>query len=240
MRLDRYISEKKQMSRNKSQALIKSGCVLVDWKTVTKVGLLLKQTECIEIWECEEVKYVARSALKLKWFLENDDLDLENKVCLDIWSSTWWFCQVLLENDVAKIFAVDVGSSQLHEKIRNNQKIISLENTDIRKLNKLENNIDIITCDVSFISLDLIIDSIISHMNNDTVSILLFKPQFEVWRQCINKKWVVKDKKKIEKRFKEFLDNLRLKWLKILKVEDSKLDWENWNKEIVVKVRKNS
>jgi len=86
----------------------------------------------------------------------------------------------LLENDVNTIFAVDVGTSQLHDIVRNNNKIVVKENTDIRKLEKLDKNIDLITCDVSFISLEMILDSIINHMNTDTISILLFKPQFEV------------------------------------------------------------
>lgn len=164
-------------------------------------------------------------------------LDLENKICLDIWSSTWWFCQILLEKNIEKIFAVDVWTSQLHPILRENQKIISLENTDIRNLKKLE-KIDFITCDVSFINLEKILESIIFQMEEETKTLLLFKPQFQVWKEFLNKKWVVNDKKIIEKKLNEFLDFCRKNFLKILKVENSKLEWENGNQEIFILVEK--
>ena len=233
MRLDQYITEKLKISKNKAQSLIKSGKIKIDGKIVTKPAFSVTENRVIEILESEELLYVARSALKLKWFLEWKNFDLENKNCLDIWSSTWWFCQILLENNVWKIFAVDVWTSQLHESLRNNEKIISIENTDIRKLNKIE-NLDFITCDVSFINLEKILESIIFQMWEKTKTLLLFKPQFQVWKEFINKKWVVKDEKILEKKLNEFLAFAREKWLKIISVEKSKLPWENWNQEIFI------
>lgn len=237
MRLDQYITEKLNISKNKAQNLIKSEKVLVNWKIISKPGFSISEKDEIEIFESEELNYVARSALKLKYFLEDNDLDLKDKTCLDIWSSTWWFCQILLENEVWKIFAVDVWTSQLHSILKENQKIISLENTDIRNLKKLE-NIDFITCDVSFINLEKILEAIIFQMQENTKTLLLFKPQFQVWKEFINKKWVVKDEKISEKKLNELLDFCRKNWLKILKVEKSKLEWENWNKEIFILIHK--
>ena len=237
MRLDQYITTKLNISKNKAQNLIKQEKVLVNNKPITKSGFEIKETDKIEILQDENLKYVARSALKLKWFLSENFLDLKNKICLDIWSSTWWFCQILLENDVQKIFAVDVWTSQLHESLRQNKKIISLENTDIRKLEKLK-NIDFITCDVSFINLEKILSSIIFQMWEKTVALLLFKPQFQVWKEYINKKWVVKDDKITKQKLDEFLDFCMQSWLEILKVSNSKLEWENGNKEVFVMVKK--
>lgn len=238
MRIDQYITEKLEISRNKSQAIIKAWNVFVNWEKITKTWFEIKQNMEVIINELDETKYVARSAIKLKWFLEEIDLKIKDFVCLDIWSSTGWFCQILLENDVNTIYAVDVGTSQLHDIVRNNNKIVVKENTDIRKLEKLDKNIDLITCDVSFISLEMILDSIINHMNTDTISILLFKPQFEVWKKHIWKKWVVLDEKIITKKLNDFLQICRDKWLQILKVEKSKLEWENGNKEIFIILKK--
>jgi len=238
MRLDQYITEKLQVTRNKSQAIIKNWNVFVNWEKIIKTWFEVKDSMDVVINELDETKYVARSAIKLKWFLDDLDLFLNDFICLDIWSSTWWFCQILLENDVNTIFAVDVGTRQLHDIVRNNNKIVVKENTDIRKLEKLDKNIDLITCDVSFISLEMILDSIINHMNTDTISILLFKPQFEVWKKNIWKKWVVLDEKIITKKLNDFLQICRDKWLQILKVEKSKLEWENGNKEIFIMLKK--
>ena len=145
---------------------------------------------------------------------------------------------LLLEKNAKKIYAVDVWTSQLHDIVRANNKIISIENTDIRKLPKIEENLDLITCDVSFISLEMIIDSIVFQMNNTTISLLLFKPQFEVWKKNIWKKWVVIDEKIIDKKLNDFLQVCRELWLQILKVEKSRLEWENGNKEIFIMLKK--
>ena len=237
MRLDQYITQKLQISKNKAQSLIKTGNIKVNLKTVLKPWFFVKNDDEIDISKTEELDYVARSALKLKWFLEENFLDLENKICLDIWASTWGFCQILLEKNIWKIFAVDVWTSQLHSILKGNQKIISIENTDIRNLQKIE-NIDFITCDVSFINLEKILESIIFQMSEKTKALLLFKPQFQVWKWFIDKKWVVKDKKIIEKKLSEFLKFCWEKWLQILKVENSKLAWENWNQEIFILLQK--
>lgn len=237
MRLDQYITEKLEISRNKAQAIIKAWNVFINWEKIIKTWFEVKQNMEIAINEFEQTKYVARSAMKLKWFLEEIDLKIKDFVCLDIWSSTGWFCQILLENDVKTIYAIDVWTSQLHDIVRNNKKIIVKENTDIRNLEKLE-NIDLITCDVSFISLEMILQNIINQMNNSTISLLLFKPQFEVWKQFINKKWVVIDEKISNKKLNNFLQICRDNWLQILKVSKSKLEWENGNKEIFIMMKK--
>lgn len=238
MRLDQYITSKLEISRNKAQAIIKSWNVSVDWIKITKTWFELQVKNIVDIKELEETKYVARSAIKLKWFIEELDFSLKDFICLDIWSSTGWFCQILLENEVNKIFAVDVWTSQLHPILIENNKIISIENTDIRNLEKIDEKIDLITCDVSFISLEIILESIIFQMNENTISLILFKPQFEVWKNHINKKWVVIDEKISERKLNDFLQICRDKWLKILKVEKSKLEWENGNKEVFIMVRK--
>lgn len=238
MRLDQYVTNKSDITRNKAQAMIKAWAVLVNNQVITKTGFKLNETDKIEISQTQESKYVARSAMKLKWFLEDFPQNMENKIALDIWSSTGWFCQILLEQKIWKIFAVDVWTSQLHEILRNNEKIISLENTDIRNLKFLPEQIDFITCDVSFIKLDLILDSIINFIWENTICYLLFKPQFEVWQNHVTRKWVVKDEKYTIRELNNFLDICRAKWLQIFAVEKSKMKWESWNEEIFIQLKK--
>lgn len=237
MRLDKYLSNKQNISRNKAQALINSGNVFVNEKKIQKQSFEVDDEMNIVVHSFEEIQYVARSAIKLKKFLEENPLDINGKIALDIGSSTGGFCQVLLEKNIWKIYAVDVGTSQLHSILRENPKIISIENTDIRNF-KTHQAFDIITCDVSFISLELILESIISLANINTQIILLFKPQFEVWKKYINKKWVVKNEKIIKITLNNFLQACRNNWLKILLVEKSKLEWENGNEEIFILLKK--
>ena len=238
MRLDQYVAENTQLSRNKSQAMIKAWAIIVNSKEITKTGFIIKETDVVEISQTQESKYVARSAMKLKWFLEHFPQNMENKIALDIGSSTGWFCQILLEENIAKIYAVDVWTSQLHKILRNNEKIVSLENTDIRDLKFLPEQINIITCDVSFIKLDLILDSVINFIWESTLCYLLFKPQFEVWQNHVTRKWVVKDEKYTIRELNNFLDICRAKWLQILAVEKSQLKWESWNEEIFIQLKK--
>ena len=238
MRLDQYVTQQSDITRNKAQAMIKAWAVLVNNQTITKTWFQLKINDIVEISETQESKYVARSAMKLKWFLEDCPQNMENKIALDIWSSTGWFCQILLEQNIWKIFAVDVWTSQLHEILKNNEKIISLENTDIRNLKFLPEQIDFITCDVSFIKLDLILDSIINFIWENTLCYLLFKPQFEVWQNHITRKWVVKDERYTIRELNNVLDICRAKWLQIIAVEKSKMKWESWNEEIFIQLKK--
>jgi 23S rRNA (cytidine1920-2'-O)/16S rRNA (cytidine1409-2'-O)-methyltransferase len=239
MRLDQYISQKLWVSRNKAQFFIEQEKVKVNSKIITKLSYLVKETDKVEE-NIQEINYVSRSALKLKWFLEENNIELIDMVCLDIGSSTGWFTQVLLEKWVKKVYALDVGTSQLHETLKGNSKIVSIENTDIRKFDKniIKEEINLIVCDISFISLTLIIDSILELMSKQTKAILLFKPQFEVWSENLTKMWVPKSEKVIKEKFDNFCLILKEKWVKIQLIKESSLPWENWNKEIFVFTKK--
>lgn len=236
MRLDQYVTEKLDITRNKAQAVIKAESVMVNSKVITKTGFKVKETDIVEIQETEESRYVARSAMKLKWYFYKNNTQVDWKVCLDIWSSTWGFSQILLENNASKIYAVDVWTSQLHDIVRADKRVISLENTDIRNLKLLPEKVDIITCDVSFIKLDMILSAIKLHIWEGTRAFLLFKPQFEVWKSHVNGKWVVKDEKFTIRELNNFLDICRANELKVINVEKSQMKWENWNEEIFIEL----
>ncbi len=239
MRLDLFLSQKLWVSRNRAQFFISQGKVSINKKVITKSSFLLWKDDIVEE-NIEEINYVSRSALKLKWFLEENNLEVNDFICVDVWASTWWFTQILIERWVKRVYAIDVWTAQLHEKLKNNEKIVSIENTDIRKFDKnlIKEEINLVVCDVSFISLSLIIDAILDLMNNQTLALLLFKPQFEVWNENLTKLWVPKDIKISQEKMSNFLLLLQKKWVEILLIKNSILKWENWNKEIFILIKK--
>ena len=211
MRLDDRVKELFNISKTKAQKYIREGIVKIDDKIITKPGYILKDEEKnnkkeynIEIIEEKNrYIYVSQGALKLKKAVEEFNLEeiLKDNICIDIGSSTGGFTEILLENGVKKVYSIDVGTSQLDEKLKRNNKVISIENTDFRNIqidkeNKFRNdNIDTIVGDLSFISLKKIIEKIgeISPEN----MILLIKPQFEVGEDIARKyNGVIDDKNK--------------------------------------------
>ena len=228
MRLDLYLVNNFDLqSRNKASELIKSKKIKIDGVIITKPSFNVEDNQKVEILEDEF--YVSRAAYKLKYFLNEINLDLKNTITLDIGSSTGGFTQILLENEVKKVICVDVGSNQLHEKIKQNPKIEFYENTDIRDF-KSNEKFDLVTCDVSFISIHNIIDAI-NFLASDKI-IILFKPQFEVGNNVKrNKKGVVLDKKAIEKARQTFIDKTQLMSWKLEYSSHSKLQGKDGNEE---------
>ncbi len=205
MRLDNYLYQNNFFqSRKKASDAIKKGLVFVNGKKILKPAKEITEARKIKILEDEEFKYVSRGALKLKKALEYWKIKTDNKITMDIGASTGGFSEVLLEHGVKKIYAIDVGINQLSDKLKNNKKIINLEKTDIRNLNKnkINDKIDLIVCDLSFISIFKILDPIKKFCNEKTILIILFKPQFESQKKFLNKKGVLKNeelKKILEK-----------------------------------------
>lgn len=162
-------------SRNQASELIKNGKVLLNNRVVKKTSLLVDENSIIEV--DLDRNFVSRSGAKLYEFLEELDLNLTGLIALDIGSSTGGFTQALLYRGVQKVIAVDVGKEQLHSKLKENPKVISFEEVDIREFS-YDEPFDIVTCDVSFISISHILKSI-DKLASDKI-IILFKPQFEV------------------------------------------------------------
>ena len=206
MRLDDGVKEIFNISKTKAQKYIREGIVKIDDKIITKPGYILKDEEKYNIEIIEEKNryiYVSQGALKLKKAVKEFNLEgiLKDNICIDIGSSTGGFTEILLENGVKKVYSIDVGTSQLDEKLKKNNKVISIENTDFRNIqidkdNKFQtDNIDTIVGDLSFISLKKIIDKIVETSPENII--LLIKPQFEVGEDIARKyNGVIDDKKK--------------------------------------------
>jgi 23S rRNA (cytidine1920-2'-O)/16S rRNA (cytidine1409-2'-O)-methyltransferase len=202
LRLDKYLVEFGYFeSRNRSLDAIKNSKIKVNGK-IAKASLKVDENSKIEIEK--EKFYVSRAGKKLERFLDEYALNLQNKVALDIGSSTGGFAQILLEKGIKSIYCVDVGSNQLHHSLRDNKKLQLFENCDIRDF-RSDKEFDIISCDVSFISILQIIEYIDKLANKTTDIILLYKPQFEVGKNASrDSRGVVVDINLIDKTKKSF------------------------------------
>ena len=194
MRLDVYLTENGLCgSRSAAQNLINIGGVVVNGKTAAKNSLDVTEADDISLVEIKRPKYVGRGGLKLEKALELWTLDINGALCVDIGASTGGFTDCMLQNGAAKVFAVDVGRGQLHEKLRADERVISLEQTDIREFSLSEGEYaDFIGVDVSFISLELILPHVYRLLKNGGEAVALIKPQFEAGRQNLNKKGIVR------------------------------------------------
>lgn len=198
-RLDILLTEKGlAKSRTAAAALIKEGSVAVNGTQITKPSELCEETDVITVSEDSALtKYVGRGGLKLETALEAFGISPRGCVCLDIGASTGGFTDCMLQNGAEKVYAVDVGTSQLAEKLRTDSRVISLENLDIRLADeaRIPEKAGFIAADVSFISLKQIIPAIPRFAAEKAVCALLIKPQFELGRVKLGKSGVVKDPK---------------------------------------------
>lgn len=242
MRFDKFVAEILKISRNQATALIESEKILLNGKICNKNSLEIESGEISLLAEI----YVGRGALKLKSFLEfikaqNSEIwseisqILNGGEILDIGSSTGGFVQILLENSPKSVIALDVGTSQLAEILRCDKRVKVCENSDIRDF--LHEPFDFVTCDVSFISLSLILEKILKLTKSH--AILLFKPQFEVGKEAKrDKKGVVTDIKKInlaKAKFEELIYNLGAK---ILLSQKCEISGKNGNSEFFYLIKK--
>ena len=183
-------------TRTKSQELIISSKVKVNDKIINKCNYLVNSSDLIEIIDNDVLKYVSRGGLKLEKALKEFNVVVSGLNAMDIGSSTGGFCDCLLQNGIKHIIAVDVGTNLMDKRIRDNNKIELYEQTNFKDLeHKYFENIDIITCDVSFISLIKIMEKIHSE-NIKTNMICLIKPQFECGKEIADKyKGIILDKR---------------------------------------------
>ncbi len=190
-------------SRSAARQLILEGSVTVNGKTVMKPSEIYDdEIDGIEVTaDSPAAKYAGRGGLKLETAIEGFGIDLNDKICLDIGASTGGFTDCMLQNGAARVYAVDVGTSQLAEKLRADSRVVSLEQLDIRKAGESEipEKVGFISIDVSFISLKLILPEIKRFAVSGAGCCALIKPQFELGKTHIGKSGVVKDPKLHEK-----------------------------------------
>lgn len=196
MRLDQYLVAKGYFeSRNKASSSVKEGNFTVDGKRVFKPSF--EVSESAVVTGSPKFNYVARSAHKLLQAFSCFSLCWENMTAADLGASTGGFCQVLLEKGIKKIYAVDIGTAQLHPSVKADPRIVNMEHTNARsiKSDAFPEPIDVITADLSFISVKLVLPAVYDTLRTGGEAIVLIKPQFEAGPSLLSKSGVVTDRK---------------------------------------------
>lgn len=181
-------------SREKAKAIIMSGNVYVDGQKEDKAGSNFPAEAVIEV-RGNTLKYVSRGGLKLEKAMENFDVTLAGKICMDVGSSTGGFTDCMLQNGAVKVYAVDVGHGQLAWKLRNDERVVCMEKTNIRYVTPedVADKINFSSIDVSFISLTKVLGPVKELLADDGQIVCLIKPQFEAGREKVGKHGVVRD-----------------------------------------------
>lgn len=195
-RLDKLLVEKGLVkSRERAKALIMAGKVIVDGKVVDKAGAQVPVDARLEV-KGDDIPYVSRGGLKLETGIKEFGLNVKDFTCLDVGASTGGFTDCLLKHGAKKVYAVDVGRGQLDWKLRNDDRVISIEGFNARYLTDREipEKVDLAVCDVSFISLTKILPVVKRFLKPGAKVVALIKPQFELTKKEVDRgKGVVRD-----------------------------------------------
>ncbi|MCS6875201.1 MAG: TlyA family RNA methyltransferase [Pyrinomonadaceae bacterium] len=219
-------------SRSKAQALIMAGLVLVDERRVEKPSEVFQWDAKIRI-KASLMKYVGRGGIKLEGALNAFSISPNGYVCLDVGASTGGFTDCLLQHGAKRVVALDVGQNQLAWKLRADQRVEVREKTNARyiKPEDFGEKFDLITVDVSFISVKKIIPALISLLKPNGRLLVLIKPQFEVGRNEVEKGGVIRDEKKHKRVIEEINEFALAKGLKVCGVVESPITGAEGNKE---------
>jgi 23S rRNA (cytidine1920-2'-O)/16S rRNA (cytidine1409-2'-O)-methyltransferase len=177
-------------SRTKAQALVMAGEVAVEGKTIIKAGTLVAEGAAITI--LQPPPFVSRGGIKLDHALDRFQLDVTSKVAADIGASTGGFTDCLLQHGASRVYAVDVGYGQLDYRLRQDKRVVVLERVNARYPISLPEKVDLATLDLSFISVEKVIPSVVQLLKNDGCLVVLLKPQFEAGRSEVGKGGIVK------------------------------------------------
>ncbi len=237
-RLDQLLVERKlTKSREFAKRLILAGEVEVSSKIIDKAGALID--EATEIKIIKPFRYVSRGALKLQAAYRQFKINFKDKVVCDVGASTGGFTDFALQNGAKKVYAVDTGYGQLDFKLRQDNRVVVMERTDIRNIKSFPEVIDIITCDVSFISLKKVLPAVklitqSSKPKAGSQIIVLFKPQFEVGKKIADRyKGVIKDPKIHQEELSDFRNWCLGNNFEIIDEIESPILGEKGNKEFL-------
>ncbi|GAB4534771.1 MAG: TlyA family rRNA (cytidine-2'-O)-methyltransferase [Thermodesulfovibrionia bacterium] len=238
-RLDRLLFERGLVdSREKARALILEGKVLVNGVAVDKPGSSVSHDASITIKE--GMPYVSRGGLKLEKAINAFGMDLKDKTAMDIGASTGGFTDCLLKHGVRKVYAIDVGYGQFDWRLRRDQRVTLLERTNIRYLDRsaIPETVDIITIDVSFISLLKVIPRSLDFLSPNGEIIALIKPQFELQKRDVGKGGVVRDGQKRLKAVERIVEGVNAMGLDIKGIFESPVHGPRGNIEYFIYLKR--
>lgn len=229
-------------TREKAKREIMAGNVIVNEQAVTKAGTNFKDTDELSIRIKDRLRYVSRGGLKLEKAIKIWNLDFRNKIILDIGASTGGFTDCALQNGAMRVYSVDVGTNQLDWRLKNDERVVSIEETHIKDLttDDMENNrADFIVIDVSFISLTKVIPYLEKFLSENGQVVMLIKPQFEVGKEKIGKNGVVADEKYHDEAIKKIISFSWESGYELVGVEESPIKGTKGNKEFLILINFN-
>ena len=242
-RLDLILVEREFFeTREKAKREIMAGNVIVNEQVVIKAGTMFKDNDELNIRVKDKFKYVSRGGLKLEKAIKAWDLDFSDKLVLDIGASTGGFTDCALQNGARRVYSVDVGKNQLDWKLRNDEKVVSLEEMHIKDLKEedIENKkVDFIVIDVSFISLTKVIPYFKKFLAQSGKIVMLVKPQFEVGREKIGRNGVVENEEYHNEAIKKIISFSKEEGYELIGVEDSPIKGAKGNKEFLMLIKSN-
>jgi len=226
-------------SREKAKAMIMEGNVFINNNREDKAGTMFDENVEIEI-KGNTLKYASRGGLKLEKAMTHFGITLDEKVCMDIGASTGGFTDCMLQNGAKKVYAVDVGYGQLAWKLRQDERVVCMEKTNIRYVTSedIADKLDFASVDVSFISLTKVLGPARALLTDEGEMVCLIKPQFEAGREKVGKKGVVRDKAVHEEVIVKVIDFAKEIGFEILNLEYSPIKGPEGNIEYLVYIRK--
>jgi 23S rRNA (cytidine1920-2'-O)/16S rRNA (cytidine1409-2'-O)-methyltransferase len=238
-RIDRLLVERGLAeTREKAQAIIMAGNVLVDDEPAMKAGTAVSEDANIRLKEAPH-PYVGRGGIKLQGAVQDFGLNIKNSVCLDIGSSTGGFTHFLLLNGAVRVYALDVDVNQLDWKIRNDPRVRTIEmNARFLEPSHVPEAVDLVTIDASFISLKMLIPRIPPVLKPDGKCLALVKPQFEVGREHVGKGGIVRDEKLQQDAIERIAAAGRAAGLQFAGSRESVITGREGNREFFVLFRK--
>ena len=223
-------------SRQKSIAEIMSGNIFLNEIKTTKSGTIVRSGSTLKV-KLRQHNWVSRGGIKLEHVVKVLKLNINNKTCVDIGASTGGFTDVLLHYGAKKVFCFDVGYGQLAWKLRDNKKVINFEKFNARFLSHkdVSCDVDLVVCDVSFISVKKILPSVFDILKNEGAALILIKPQFESEKKFVSKGGIIKDSKIHEKVCEDIkfsiIENFSVKTVKLI---ESPIKGQKGNKEFFI------
>ena len=237
-RLDLILVEQEFFeTREKAKREIMAGNVIVNEQVITKAGTMFKDEDNLNIRIKDKLKYVSRGGLKLEKAIKIWNLNFEDKLVLDIGASTGGFTDCALQNKARHVYSVDVGKNQLDWKLRNDERVSSLEEVHIKDLKEEDignEKVDFIVIDVSFISLTKVIPYFEKFLVKTGQVVMLVKPQFEVGREKIRKNGVVENEEYHNEAIKKIISFSKECGYDLIGVEDSPIKGAKGNKEFLM------
>ena len=227
-------------SREKAKVIIMSGKVFVNGQREDKAGSTFDPEKITIEVKGNTLKYVSRGGLKLEKALQNFDLTVDGKICMDIGASTGGFTDCMLQNGAKKVYSVDVGHGQLDWKLRSDERVVCMEKTNFRYMQPqdIEDVLDFASVDVSFISLTKILLPARRLLSDEGQMVCLIKPQFEAGRDKVGKKGVVRDKKVHEEVIRKILVFAGISGFSVLDLSYSPIKGPEGNIEYLVHLQK--